>query len=238
MCLKYLEDDWQNGEDMSNIIEVKNICKSYSIGGEELRVLNNISLTVQEGEFVAIIGPSGSGKSTLMNVIGCLDLCDSGLYILDNMNIKDLSDDELAEIRNNKIGFIFQQFNLLNRLTAIENIELPLIYKGMESEERNKLSLQAIERVGLSNRKNHTPNQLSGGQEQRVAIARALVTNPKILLADEPTGALDSRSSREILQIIKELNSEGRTVIMITHDNSIAGEAERIIQIRDGKIYE
>lgn len=223
---------------MSSIIEVKNICKSYTIGGEELRILKNISLTVQKGEFVAITGPSGSGKSTLMNVIGCLDLCDSGTYILDNMNIKDLSDDELAGIRNNKIGFIFQQFNLLNKLTAIENIELPLIYKGMESEQRRKLSLQAIERVGLINRKNHTPNQLSGGQEQRVAIARALVTNPKILLADEPTGALDSRSSREILQIIKELNSEGRTVIMITHDNSIAAEAERIIQIRDGKVYE
>lgn len=223
---------------MENIIEMKNICKEYVIGNESLKILDNISLNIKEGEFTAIIGPSGSGKSTLMNMIGCLDLCDSGSYILDGKNIKNLTDDELAYIRNNKIGFIFQQFNLLSKLTAIENVELPLIYKGIDKEKRYELSSKALEKVNLNNRKNHKPNQLSGGQQQRVAIARALVTNPKLLLADEPTGALDSKSSKEILEIIKNLNNEGKTAIMITHDNSIASEANRILQIKDGKLYE
>ena len=228
----------KDGDMVRNIIEIQDMCKSYKVGSEYLKILDNISLNIKEGEFVAIIGPSGSGKSTLMNMIGCLDLCDSGSYLLDNIDIRNLNDDKLAEIRNNKIGFIFQQFNLLNKLTAIENIELPLIYKGIDKEKRYELSLKALKKVNLVNRKNHTPNQLSGGQQQRVAIARALVTNPKLLLADEPTGALDSRSSREILEIIKDLNNEGKTAVMITHDNSIAAEAERIFQIRDGRIYE
>lgn len=217
---------------------MKNICKEYIIGNESLKILDNISLNIKEGEFTAIIGPSGSGKSTLMNMIGCLDLCDSGSYILDGENIKNLTDDELADIRNNKIGFIFQQFNLLSKLTAIENVELPLIYKGIDKEKRYELSSKALEKVNLTDRKNHKPNQLSGGQQQRVAIARALVTNPKLLLADEPTGALDSKSSKEILEIIKNLNNEGKTAVMITHDNSIANKANRILQIKDGKLYE
>lgn len=217
---------------------MKNICKEYIIGNEYLKILDNISLNIKEGEFTAIIGPSGSGKSTLMNMIGCLDLCDSGSYILDGENIKNLTDDELADIRNNKIGFIFQQFNLLSKLTAIENVELPLIYKGIDKEKRYELSSKALEKVNLTDRKNHKPNQLSGGQQQRVAIARALVTNPKLLLADEPTGALDSKSSKEILEIIKNLNNEGKTAVMITHDNSIANKANRILQIKDGKLYE
>lgn len=217
---------------------MKNICKEYIIGNEYLKILDNISLNIKEGEFTAIIGPSGSGKSTLMNMIGCLDLCDSGSYILDGENIKNLTDDELADIRNNKIGFIFQQFNLLSKLTAIENVELPLIYKGIDKEKRYELSSKALEKVNLTDRKNHKPNQLSGGQQQRVAIARALVTNPKLILADEPTGALDSKSSKEILEIIKNLNNEGKTAVMITHDNSIANKANRILQIKDGKLYE
>ena len=223
---------------MEGIIELKDICKVYTMGCENLKVLNNVSLSVNKGEFIAITGPSGSGKSTLMNVIGCLDICDSGIYTLDNKNIQNCSDDELCEIRNKNIGFIFQQFNLLNKLSAIENVELPLIYRGIDAEERKRLALVALERVGLSERINHRPSQLSGGQQQRVAIARALVTNPKIILADEPTGSLDSKSSKDILEIIKEFNKDGITAIMITHDISIANEAGRIVNIRDGKLYE
>lgn len=220
------------------VIEANNLCKSYKMGDERLKVLDNVSLKVEKGEFVSIVGPSGSGKSTFMNIIGCLDLADEGEYILDGNNIKNIDEDGLSEIRNKKIGFIFQNFNLLNKLSAIENVELPLIYQGIETSKRRKIAMNCLEKVGLENRKDHRPNQLSGGQQQRVAIARAIATNPQILLADEPTGALDSKTSKEILQIINNLNKEGKTIVMITHDMDIAREAKRQIKIKDGKIYE
>lgn len=224
---------------MSNfVIDVENACKSYVMGDETLKVLNNITLKVPKGQFVAIIGPSGSGKSTFMNFIGCLDKVDSGTYILDGMDIRDLNDNELSEIRNKKIGFIFQQFNLLSKLSALENVELPLIYRGMSSSERRKRAIEALKKVGLENRKNHLPTQLSGGQQQRVAIARAIVTDPEILLCDEPTGALDTKTSKEIMELIKELNKEGRTIVMITHDLNVASQAKRQIRIKDGTLYE
>lgn len=224
---------------MSNfVIDVENACKSYVMGDETLKVLNNITLKVPKGQFVAIIGPSGSGKSTFMNFIGCLDKVDSGTYILDGMDVRDLNDNELSEIRNKKIGFIFQQFNLLSKLSALENVELPLIYRGMSSSERKKRAIEALKKVGLENRKNHLPTQLSGGQQQRVAIARAIVTDPEILLCDEPTGALDTKTSKEIMELIKELNNEGRTIVMITHDLNVASQAKRQIRIKDGTLYE
>ncbi|CUP14787.1 ABC transporter ATPase [Clostridium baratii] len=224
---------------MSNfVIDVENACKSYVMGDETLKVLNNITLKVPKGQFVAIIGPSGSGKSTFMNFIGCLDKVDSGTYILDGMDVRDLNDNELSEIRNKKIGFIFQQFNLLSKLTALENVELPLIYRGISSSERRKRAIEALKKVGLENRKNHLPTQLSGGQQQRVAIARAIVTDPEILLCDEPTGALDTKTSKEIMELIKELNKEGRTIVMITHDLNVASQAKRQIRIKDGTLYE
>lgn len=224
---------------MSNfVIDVENACKSYVMGDETLKVLNNITLKVPKGQFVAIIGPSGSGKSTFMNFIGCLDKVDSGTYILDGMDIRDLNDNELSEIRNKKIGFIFQQFNLLSKLSALENVELPLIYRGMSSSERRKRAIESLKKVGLENRKNHLPTQLSGGQQQRVAIARAIVTDPEILLCDEPTGALDTKTSKEIMELIKELNKEGRTIVMITHDLNVASQAKRQIRIKDGTLYE
>lgn len=220
------------------VIQVESICKTYKMGDEELRVLDNVSLDIDKGDFVAVVGPSGSGKSTFMNIVGCLDLVDEGMYILDGKDISKLRDDELSEIRNRKIGFIFQQFNLLNKLSAYENVELPLIYQGVPLSKRKELVLDCLRKVGLEERKNHMPNQLSGGQQQRVAIARAIATNPQILLADEPTGALDSKTSKEILNIMKDLNKEGRTIIMITHDNDIANQANRQIYIKDGKIHE
>ncbi len=224
---------------MSNyVINVENVYKSYQLGEEKLTILNDISLKIKTGEFVAIVGPSGSGKSTFMNVLGCLDLADEGKYLLDNEDIENLSDDDLSEIRNKKIGFIFQQFNLLNKLSALENVELPLMYQGISPSKRKKLATDALKKVGLESRKGHMPNQLSGGQQQRVAIAKAIATNPQILLADEPTGALDSKTSEEILNIIKDLNKEGRTIIMITHDNEIANQAHRKIRIKDGRLYE
>ena len=224
---------------MSNfVIDVENACKSYVMGDETLKVLNNITLKVPKGQFVAIIGPSGSGKSTFINFIGCLDKVDSGTYILDGMDVRDLNDNELSEIRNKKIGFIFQQFNLLSKLSALENVELPLIYRGMSSSERRKRAIEALKKVGLENRKNHLPTQLSGGQQQRVAIARAIVTDPEILLCDEPTGALDTKTSKEIMELIKELNKEGRTIVMITHDLNVASQAKRQIRIKDGTLYE
>lgn len=224
---------------MSNfVIDIENACKSYVMGDETLKVLNNITLKVPKGQFVAIIGPSGSGKSTFMNFIGCLDKVDSGTYILDGMDVRDLNDNELSEIRNKKIGFIFQQFNLLSKLSALENVELPLIYRGMSSSERRKRAIEALKKVGLENRKNHLPTQLSGGQQQRVAIARAIVTDPEILLCDEPTGALDTKTSKEIMELIKELNKEGRTIVMITHDLNVASQAKRQIRIKDGTLYE
>ena len=208
------------------------------MGDINLYALNSVNLKILKNEFVAILGPSGSGKSTLMNIIGCLDTPTSGRYILDGNEASKLSDNQLAEIRNSKIGFVFQQFNLIPQLTALENVELPLIYKGMSASKRHKIAKEALERVGLSDRINHRPRQLSGGQQQRVAIARAIVTNPSIILADEPTGNLDSKSGEEIMQIFKQLHNQGCTVVLITHDNHIASQAKRIVRIHDGKIIE
>jgi len=223
---------------MSHLIDIQDMYKIYNPGENEVRALDGISLTVERGEFVAIVGQSGSGKSTLMNMLGLLDIASSGKYFLDGKDVSSLSDDELSEIRNKQIGFIFQGFNLISSLTAQANVELPLVYRGMRKEERNKLSTDALERVGLTNRKSHLPTQLSGGQQQRAAIARAVAARPPIILADEPTGNLDSRSGEDVMRILHELSDEGRTVILITHDNDIANTARRIIRIHDGKIIE
>ncbi len=218
------------------LIEVKDVYKIYNPGENEVRALDGVSLSIDEGEFVAIIGQSGSGKSTLMNTLGLLDRPTSGEYYLSGRDVATLTDDEQSEIRNKQIGFIFQGFNLIPSLTAIDNVELPLVYRGMKKDERNKLSLEALERVGLGKRIHHRPSQMSGGQQQRVAIARAVAAKPPVILADEPTGNLDSSSGREVMRILHELNEEGRTIILITHDNEIAEEANRIIRIQDGKI--
>lgn len=218
------------------LIEVKDVYKIYNPGENEVRALDGVSLTIDEGEFVAIIGQSGSGKSTLMNTLGLLDRPTSGEYYLSGRDVATLTDDEQSEIRNKQIGFIFQGFNLIPSLTAIGNVELPLVYRGMKKEERNKLSLEALERVGLGKRLHHRPSQMSGGQQQRVAIARAVAAKPPVILADEPTGNLDSSSGRDVMRILHELSDEGRTIILITHDNEIAEEANRIIRIQDGKI--
>jgi len=220
------------------MIELKNVSKIYSIGGEEVRALNNSSLTVEQGEFVSIIGPSGSGKSTMMNIIGCLDVVDEGEYILENQSIAQYTEKELAFIRNHKIGFIFQSFNLLSKLTAEANVELPLIYQRIGNTERKERVDNALERVGLTDRRKHKPTELSGGQQQRVAIARALVTNPSLLLADEPTGNLDSQTGADILQLFHLLHKSGNTIVLITHDNDVAKQAERQIQILDGQTRE
>lgn len=219
-----------------SLIEIKDIYKIYNPGENEVRALDGISLNVEHGEFLAIVGQSGSGKSTLMNMLGLLDVPTSGTYTLDGVDVKDMTDDELSEIRNKEIGFIFQGFNLIPSLTAVENVELPLVYRGMKKEERNKLALEALDRVGLSHRLDHLPKQMSGGQQQRVAIARAVAARPPIILADEPTGNLDSHSGIEVMKILHELHQEGRTIILITHDNDIANEAERVIKISDGQI--
>ncbi len=219
-----------------SLIEIRDIYKIYNPGENEVRALDGINLTVEHGEFLAIVGQSGSGKSTLMNMLGLLDVPTSGKYILDGVDVKDMTDDELSEIRNKEIGFIFQGFNLIPSLTAVENVELPLVYRGMKKEQRNKLALEALERVGLSHRLDHLPKQMSGGQQQRVAIARAVAARPPIILADEPTGNLDSHSGIEVMKILHELHEEGRTVILITHDNDIANEATRIIRVQDGQI--
>ena len=221
---------------MSTLVEVKDICKIYNPGENEVRALDHVSLSINKGEFVAIIGQSGSGKSTLMNMLGCLDVPTSGEYYLNGRDVSMLSDDEQSDIRNLEIGFIFQGFNLISNLTAIENVELPLIYRGVGKRERQKLAIDALKIVGLSHRMYHKPNEMSGGQQQRVAIARAIAAKPPVILADEPTGNLDSASSKEILQILKELYVDGRTVILITHDNGIAAQAKRVIRIMDGKI--
>lgn len=223
---------------MGHLVEVRNVYKIYNPGENEVRALDGVSLTVDEGEFVAIIGQSGSGKSTFMNMLGLLDECTSGEYYLDGRDVSNLSDDELSEIRNEEIGFVFQGYNLIPSLTAQGNVELPLAYRGMPKEERHKRSTDALERVGLEKRKDHLPRQMSGGQQQRVAIARAIAARPPIILADEPTGALDSASGKEVLKILKELNDEGKTVILITHDNGIAAQAKRIVKVQDGKIIE
>lgn len=221
---------------MGRLIEIKDICKVYNPGENEVRALDHIDLMIDEKEFVAIIGQSGSGKSTLMNLLGCLDIPSSGTYILHNEDVSRLSDDDLSDIRNREIGFIFQGFNLIPNLTAIENVELPLIYRGVPKKERDALAEVALKKVGLENRIHHKPSEMSGGQQQRVAIARAIAQAPPVILADEPTGNLDSNSSKEIMQILKELHNEGRTVILITHDNGIAEQAKRVIKIKDGKI--
>ena len=218
------------------MIELRGIRKVYSLGEEEVRALDGVDLTVGDHEFVAVIGPSGSGKSTLMNMIGCLDTPDEGEYYIDGDDVTDLTEHDLAVLRNRKIGFIFQQFNLLPKLTAYENVELPLIYQGLPGRERRERVLDSLERVGLSERLHHRPNQLSGGQQQRVAVARALATHPSLILADEPTGNLDSRSSRDIMNLIRELHAAGNSIILITHDDAIAASAPRQVRIIDGKI--
>ncbi|NLB36921.1 MAG: ABC transporter ATP-binding protein [Clostridiales bacterium] len=223
---------------MPHLIEIERMYKIYNPGENEVRALDGISLVIDRGEFVAIVGQSGSGKSTLMNMLGLLDICTSGKYLLDGIDVLFMTDDELSEIRNKQIGFIFQGFNLIPSLTAQGNVELPLIYRGMRAEERHELSLSALARVGLEKRIHHLPSQMSGGQQQRAAIARAVAARPPIILADEPTGNLDSSSGREVMNILHELHKEGRTVILITHDNDIAKEAQRIIRMHDGKISE
>ncbi|MDD6202637.1 MAG: ABC transporter ATP-binding protein [Lachnospiraceae bacterium] len=222
--------------DANALVDVRDICKIYNPGENEVRALDHVSVQIHEKEFVAIIGQSGSGKSTLMNMLGCLDVPTSGTYMLHGKDVSHLSDDELSDIRNQEIGFIFQGFNLIPNLTALENVELPLIYRGVSKKERIELSKKALEKVGLENRMDHKPAEMSGGQQQRVAIARAIAQAPPIILADEPTGNLDSGSSKEIMQILKELHNEGRTVILITHDNDIAAQAKRVIKIMDGRI--
>ncbi len=218
------------------MIELVNIRKIYRMGSVEITVLTDIDLTVQPGEFMAVMGPSGSGKSTLMNILGCLDRPTSGDYCLESRNISTLSDDELAAVRNAKIGFVFQTFNLLPRFSALKNVEVPLIYGGVPARKRRERAVPLLERVGLGARLEHKPTELSGGQQQRVAIARALVNNPPLLLADEPTGNLDSRSGEEILNILTELNRQGVTIIIVTHDPNVAAQCKRVIQLKDGRI--
>lgn len=220
------------------MIVLDNLCKNYEIGDDVVHALDHASLHIEDGEFVSIIGPSGSGKSTLMNVIGCLDVADEGDYYLDGMSIEDYDDDELARIRNQKIGFVFQNFNLLNRLSAKENIELPLVYQQLPKEERKSRVEEALKRVQLYERREHRPMELSGGQQQRVAIARALVTRPSMILADEPTGNLDSKTGDEIMKLFHELHAQGNTIVLITHDEKVADQAERKIRILDGKVYD
>ena len=221
---------------MNELIEIQDMCKIYNPGENEVRALDHVNLRIDKNEFVAIIGQSGSGKSTLMNMLGCLDVPSSGTYILNGQDVSGLTDDDLSDIRNREIGFIFQGFNLISGLTALENVELPLTYRGAGKKERLKLSKIALEKVGLKARIDHKPTEMSGGQQQRVAIARAIAQAPPVILADEPTGNLDSGSTKEIMEILKGLHAEGRTVILITHDNDIAARARRIIRIMDGKI--
>ncbi|WP_026575189.1 ABC transporter ATP-binding protein [Bacillus sp. UNC438CL73TsuS30] len=220
------------------IIQISHLMKTYKLGGETVHALNDVSLEINKGEFLAIIGPSGSGKSTLMNMVGCLDRPESGTYLLDGKDIGKMNDNQLAIIRNEKIGFIFQNFNLLTKLTAIENVELPLLYRGVSAKERKDKALDSLKKVGLLDRSGHLPSQLSGGQQQRVAIARALAGAPSILLADEPTGALDSKTSKEIIAVMKELNEVGHTIILITHDLAVAKQAKRMVSIQDGQLFE
>ena len=221
---------------MASLIEIRNMCKIYNPGENEVRALDHVSFSIGENEFVAIIGHSGSGKSTLMNMLGCLDVPTSGIYLLHGSDVSLMTDDELSDIRNQEIGFIFQGFNLINNLTAFENVELPLIYRGVSKRERSNLAKEALRKVGLENRMDHKPTEMSGGQQQRVAIARAIAQAPPVILADEPTGNLDSHSTKEIMSILKSLHAEGRTVIIITHDNDIAANADRIVHIEDGQI--
>ena len=220
------------------MIEMHDVMKTYQIGSEAVHALNRANMHIKQGEFVSIIGPSGSGKSTLMNIIGCLDIADSGSYKLDGIPIEQYSENELAKVRNKKIGFVFQSFNLIPKLTAEENVELPLIYQGIKKPERMERVKKALERVGLTNRSYHYPTELSGGQQQRVAIARAIATEPSLILADEPTGNLDSKTSLEIMEIFHELHRQGNTIVLITHDDNVADQASRKIHIRDGVVRE
>jgi putative ABC transport system ATP-binding protein len=220
------------------LIQLEHVSKNYVMGGEMIRALDDVSLEIDHGEFVAIMGPSGSGKSTLMNILGCLDVADHGAYVLDGRAINEMKDAQLAEIRNRKIGFVFQSFNLLPRLKTYENVELPLIYRGMSKREREPLVMKALEAVDIVDSRRHLPSELSGGQQQRVAIARTLAGDPAIILADEPTGALDSNTGKEILDIFKGLNEQGRTIVLITHDQAIAQQAKRVVHFRDGQLSE
>ena len=219
-----------------HLIVMNELTRVYDLGPQQIFALNGVNLTIEQGEYVAIMGPSGSGKSTLMNIIGCLDTPISGSYLLDGVPVETLNDDELAAIRNKKIGFVFQTFNLLARTTALQNVELPLVYAKIPRTERRRLAEEALAAVGLQDRMSHQPNELSGGQRQRVAIARALVNKPSLLLADEPTGNLDSQTGREILDLFHELHARGNSIIMVTHEDDVAREAKRIIHIRDGKV--
>ena len=219
-----------------HLIEMHGLTRMYDLGPQQIHALSGIDLTIDQGEYVAIMGPSGSGKSTLMNIIGCLDTPTSGTYLLDGVPVETLNDDQLAEIRNRKIGFVFQTFNLLSRTTALQNVELPLVYAKMSRAERRRQAEEALEAVGLGDRMSHQPNELSGGQRQRVAIARALVNKPSLLLADEPTGNLDSKTGREILDLFHQLHENGNSIIMVTHEDEVARETKRIIHIRDGKV--
>lgn len=223
---------------MAVLIELRDVCKVYGTGEGAVRALDGVSLTVERGEMVAVVGHSGSGKSTLMNVLGCLDAPTSGAYRLDGADVSALSDRRLSEIRNRQIGFVFQGFNLIASLTAQENVELPLLYRGLRREERRRLAAEALRRVGLAHRAGHLPHELSGGQQQRAAIARAIAARPPLLLADEPTGSLDSRTGAEVMEILAELNAEGRTVVLITHDDAVAARAPRSVRIHDGRIVQ
>ena len=224
---------------MAKLIELRNVYKIYSEGLEsEVRALDGVSLEIERGEFVAIVGQSGSGKSTMMNVLGCLDIPTRGDYFLNGTDVRELTDKELSRIRNKEIGFIFQQYNLIQDLTVLENVELPLVYQGVSADDRREMALAALERVGLAERVKHRPTQMSGGKQQRVAIARAIAANPSIVMADEPTGALDSRTGLEVLAFLQKLNREGTTVILITHDNGIAATARRCVRLTDGRIVE
>ena len=221
---------------MPPLVELEDIYKIYYMGDSEVHALDGISLKIEKGEFVAIIGKSGSGKSTCMNIIGCLDVATKGTYRLNGKNISNYTDDELAEVRNKMLGFIFQQYNLLPKLTLLENVALPLLYAGVSDSEQKERALRSLDRVGLKDKAKNFPSQLSGGQQQRASIARALAGNPSVILADEPTGALDSRTGREVMQFLQELHREGNTIVLITHDNSIAAQAQRVVRITDGKI--
>lgn len=224
---------------MGNLIELRNVYKIYAEGLEsEVRALDDVSLTIGRGEFIAVVGQSGSGKSTMMNVLGCLDIPTYGSYLLNGTDVSELTDKELSRIRNKQIGFIFQQYNLIPNLSVLENVELPLIYQGIDPIDRREMAMTALERVGLADRFRHKPTQMSGGQQQRVAIARAIATCPPIIMADEPTGALDSKTGLEVLEFLRQLNKEGSTIILITHDNGIAATARRIIRLADGKVIE
>ena len=221
------------------LIEIQDVYKIYGEGLEsEVRALDGVSLNIDRGEFVAVVGQSGSGKSTMMNVLGCLDIPTRGPYLLDGTDVRELTDKELSHIRNKQIGFIFQQYNLIQSLTVLENVELPLIYQGIKADDRYDMAMNALERVGLVSRYKHRPTQMSGGQQQRVAIARAIAAHPPIIMADEPTGALDSHTGQEVLRFLQQLNKEGSTVILITHDNGIAATARRCVRLQDGKIVE